>query len=97
VVSAGSYILSVALLAVLVASLAFSAVRIRRWLMPEWEGAPAHLVEAVLGVAMLIWLSELLGVVNLFYAGTLVASALVLAAAIALGPRVLSGGGGTRG
>jgi hypothetical protein len=94
VVSAGSYILSVALLAVLALSLGFSAVRLRQKLLPAWEGAPAHLVEAILGVALLIWLSELLGVVNLLYAGTLVASALLLAAALAFGPRVLSRGGG---
>ncbi len=93
-VSAGSYILSAALLVVLVLALGFSAVCLRRRLMPEWEGAPAHLVEAILGVALLIWLSELLGVVNLLYAGTLVASALLLVAAVAFGPRVLSRGGG---
>ena len=89
-VSAGSYILSVALLAVLALSLGFSAVRLRRRFLPEWEGAPAHLVESILGVALLIWLSELLGVLNLFYAWTLVATALLLAAALAFGPRVLS-------
>jgi len=94
VVSAGSYILSAVLLAVLVLSLGFSAVCLRRRLMPAWEGAPAHLVEAILGVALLIWLSELLGVVNLLYAGTLVAAALLLAAAVAFGSRVLSGRGG---
>ena len=33
-VSAGSYILSAALLAILVLSLGFSAVGLRRWLMP---------------------------------------------------------------
>jgi hypothetical protein len=90
VVSAGSYVLSAALLAVLVLSLGFSAVCLRQRLMPDWEGAPAHLVEAILGVALLIWLSELLGVVNLLYAGTLVTSSLLLAAAVAVGPRVLS-------
>jgi hypothetical protein len=90
VVSAGSYILSAVLLVVLALSLGFSAVALRRRLMPEWEGAPAHLVEAILGVALLIWLSELLGVVNLLYAGTLVAASVVLAAAVAFGPRVLS-------
>jgi hypothetical protein len=94
VVSVGSYILSALLLAVLILALGFSAVRLRQWLMPEWEGAPAHLVEAIMGVALLIWTSELLGVVNLFYAGTVVASAVLLAAAVALGPRVLSGRGG---
>lgn len=93
-VSAGSYILSVALLAVLVLSLGFSAVRLRQRLMPEWEGAPAHLVEAILGVALLIWIAELLGVVGLLYAGTVVAAAVLVAAAVALGPRVLSRGEG---
>jgi len=91
VVSAGSYILSAVLLLALVLSLGFSAVTLRRRLMPQWEGAPAHLVEAIVGVALLIWLCELLGVVNLLYAGTLVASAVLLAAAIAFGPRVHAG------
>ena len=94
-VSAGSYTLSVALLAVLVLSLGFSAVRLRQRLMPDWEGAPAHLVEAILGVALLIWIAELLGLVGLLYAGTLVAAAGLVAAAVAVGPRVLSGGRGT--
>jgi len=88
VVSTGSYVLSVVLLAVLVLSLGFSAVRLRQTLMPDWEGPPAHLVEAITGVALLIWLSELLGVVNLFYAGTLVATSVALSVvvALALGP-----------
>jgi hypothetical protein len=90
VVSTGSYILSAVLLAVLVIALGFSAVRLRQKLLPDWEGAPAHLVEAIVAVALLIWLSELLGVVGLLYAGTLVASSLLLAAAVAFGPRVLS-------
>jgi hypothetical protein len=94
VVSAGSYILSVALLAILVLSLGFAAVRLRQKLMPDWEGAPAHLVEGIVGVALLIWISELLGVVNLFYAGAVVAASLLLAAAVAVSPRVLSGRGG---
>jgi GDSL-like Lipase/Acylhydrolase family len=90
VVSAGSYILSVALLAILVLSLGFSSVCLRRRLMPNWEGAPGHLVEAILAVALLIWISELLGIVHLLYAGTLIASTLLLAVAVAFGPRVLS-------
>jgi hypothetical protein len=94
VVSAGSYILSVALLALLIVSLGYSAFSLRRRLLPEWEGAPARLVEAVVGVALLIWLSELLGVVGLFYAWLLVAASILLAAAIVGGPRVLSRGRG---
>ena len=83
-VSAGSYIISAALLAVLTLSLGFSAVRLRRRLLPGWEGAPARLVESVIGVALLIWLSEILGILGLFYAGTLVGLSLFLAGAIAL-------------
>jgi hypothetical protein len=94
VVSAGSYILSAVLLAVLALSLGFSAVCLRRRLMPDWEGAPAHLVEAILGVALLIWLSELLGLFSLLYAGALVAAAVLLAAVVAFGLRVLSGRAG---
>jgi hypothetical protein len=84
VVSAGSYILSAALLAILALSLGFSAIRLRQRLMPDWEGAPARLVEAIVGVALLIWVSELLGVVGLLYAGTLVAASVALAGAIGL-------------
>jgi hypothetical protein len=84
VVSVGSYLLSAALLALLALSLGFSAVRLRRRLIPDWEGAPAHLVEAIVAVALLIWLSELLGVLQLFYAAILVASSTALAGAIAL-------------
>ncbi|HEU4944402.1 MAG TPA: hypothetical protein VFT10_04500, partial [Solirubrobacterales bacterium] len=83
-VSAGSYVLSVVLLGVLIVSLGFSAVRLRQRLLPEWEGAPAHLVEAIVGVALLIWLAELLGVVGIFYAWVLVGASVVLAVAIAL-------------
>ncbi len=88
-VSPGSYVLSVALLAVLTLSLGFSAVRLRQWLMPAWEGAPARLVEAIVGVALLIWISEVLGVLQLFYAGVLVAVAALVAGAVAVGPRPL--------
>jgi hypothetical protein len=83
VVSTGHYVLSAALLAALILSLAFSAHRLRGKLLPAWEGAPARLVEAVVGVALLIWLAEILGVFSLLYAGALVASALCLAGAIA--------------
>ena len=83
VVSAGSYILSAAALVALVASLGFSAVRLRARLIPAWNGAPARLVEAILGIALLIWLAELLGTFSLLYAWTLIASSLLLAGALA--------------
>jgi len=89
VVSAGPYILSAFALAALALSLGFSAFRLRQRLLPGWEGAPARLVESVTGIALLIWLSELLGVFGLLYAWALVAASLLLAAAAAF----LPGGG----
>jgi hypothetical protein len=34
---------------------------LRRWLLPRFEGAPAHLASAVLALALLVWPAELLG------------------------------------
>ncbi len=82
-VSAGSYILSAAQLAVLALALGYSAHALRCRLLPAWQGAPARLVEAITGIALLIWLSELLGTISFFYAWTLVASSLILAGAVA--------------
>ena len=98
-IGAGSYLLSAVLLAALLASLGFSAVRLRRRLLPDWEGAPAHLVEAIIGVALLIWLSELLGTVSLLYSWTLVVSSLLVAGAIAwcFRPPAAAPGGGVGG
>jgi hypothetical protein len=36
-------------------------VALRRWLVPRFEGAPAHLATAVLALALLVWPAELLG------------------------------------
>jgi hypothetical protein len=83
VVSAGSYILSAAALVALVASLGFSAVRLRARLIPTWDGAPARLVESILGIALLIWLAELLGTFSALYAWSLVAASLLLAGMLA--------------
>ena len=85
-VSTGSYILSAVLLIVVGVSIGFAAFRVRRHLLPGWNGAPARLVELVLAVALLVWLCELLGLFGLLYASTLVAEALLLAAAIVAWP-----------
>jgi hypothetical protein len=82
VIGAGTYILTAALLAAVIVAVGFSAVRLRRRLLPEWEGAPSHLIDAILGVALLIWLSELLGVLQIFYDWTLVAASCLLAAGV---------------
>jgi hypothetical protein len=56
-------VLEVALLASF-ATLSASAVRAR--LLPGFSGAPAHLATAVIALALLIWVAELLGVFGLF-------------------------------
>src|SRR4051795_3436485 len=92
-------------------SVGFTAYRLRQRLLPAWDGAPARLVEAVVAIALLIWLGEVLGTAGLFYDWALVGSSLLLAAAVLLlvpietatehassRPRALSQGkGGTAG
>jgi hypothetical protein len=76
-VDLGGYLLGVVQLALVVVPVGFSAFRLRARLLPSWTGAPARLVESITGVALLIWLSELLGLFGLFYAGTLIAAAVI--------------------
>jgi hypothetical protein len=84
--SLGSYLLGAAEIAVVALSLGFGAYRLRRRLMPAWEGAPARLVEGVVAVALLVWISELLGMIGLLYAGTLVAACVLVAGTVAFWP-----------
>ena len=85
-VDLGGYLWGVAQLALVVGPLAFSAYRLRGRLLPEWEGAPARLVESIVFVALLIWISELLGAIGLFYAGALIVAALLIAGTLVLWP-----------
>jgi len=83
-VDLGSYLLGVAQLAVVLLSLGFAAFRLRARLLPCWSGAPARLVEIITGVALLVWIVEILGTFHLFYPGAVVlASVLVALAALA--------------
>jgi hypothetical protein len=91
--SLGSYLLGAAELAVVAFSLGFSAYRLRERLMPSWDGAPARLVEGIVAVALLIWISEILGTFGLLYAGALVGVSVLAALATAF----LPGGGGGAG
>ncbi|HET9185513.1 MAG TPA: hypothetical protein VFN82_05150 [Solirubrobacterales bacterium] len=91
-VDAGSYLLGAVQLALVVGPLAFSAYRLREKLLPAWGGAPARLVESITFVALLTWISEILGAFGLFYAGALVGASVLLGLATCLLP-----GGGTVG
>src|SRR3954452_7836245 len=91
-VSAGSYLLGALQLALVLVPICFAAYRLRQRLLPGWSGAPARLVESIVAVALLIWLSEILGTFGLFYPGILVAASVLLGLAIWFLP-----GGGTVG
>jgi len=90
VVSASSYLVSALALVVVGGSIGFTAYRLRRRLMPAWEGAPARLVESIVAIALLIWLGEILGTFGLFYEWTFVAASVLLAV---LAKTLLPGGG----
>jgi hypothetical protein len=60
------YLLGVTEVALLGAAAAAAATRLRARLLPRFSGAPAHLVTAVLALALLIWSAVALGTVGLF-------------------------------
>jgi hypothetical protein len=80
--SVARYLLGVAALFVICGSLGVSAVALRRRLLPEWAGAIARLTEAVIGLAMLIVVLELLGTVGLFRLGPITAVCAALGAVL---------------
>jgi hypothetical protein len=85
-VDLGSYLLGALQLALVVGPICFSAYRLRRKLLPGWTGAPARLVESVAAVALIIWISEILGAFGLLYAGTLIGAAVLVAGTMVLWP-----------
>ena len=68
-VSFGDYLFGVVGLAAVAIPMALAAVRLRRRLLPGWEGAPARLAEAVLGVAAAHVLLQLLGAFGILVPG----------------------------
>ena len=87
-VSIGRYALGVIALAIVVGSLAFAAVALRRRYLSAWLGAPARLAEAVIAFAVLIIMLEVLGAVGLFRLGPIAFAAVLIAlGAYAVGRR----------
>ena len=79
----GRYLAGVALLALTFAPLVFAAVRLRGRLLPDWTGASARLAEAVLGLALLLALAHLLGVIGLLRPLPVAAAAVLCGAMVA--------------
>ena len=57
----GRYLLGVIEILLLGGFAWLGGVSLRVWLLPRFEGAPAHLATSVIGLALLIWAAELLG------------------------------------
>ena len=57
----GRYLLGVAEILLLGGFAWLGGAAVRAWLLPRFEGAPAHLATAVIALALLIWAAELLG------------------------------------
>ena len=64
--STGRYLLGAAELAVIATALGLGAYHLRALLVPAWMGALARLAEVVIGLSMLILVSELVGALGLF-------------------------------
>jgi hypothetical protein len=57
----GRYLLGVVEILLLGGFAWLGGAALRAWLLPRFEGAPAHLATAVIALALLIWSAELLG------------------------------------
>ena len=65
---AGRYLLGVAEVGLLVGFATLGAARVRSRLLPRFSGPPAWLATAVIALAILIWVAELLGTFGAFKA-----------------------------
>ena len=60
------YLLGVAEIFLLIGFACLGASRVRQRLLPDFSGAPAYLATAVVALALLLWVAELLGTFGLF-------------------------------
>jgi hypothetical protein len=85
-VSFGGYLGGVLGLTAVAVPIALGAVRVRRRLLPSWEGAPARLAEAVLAVSLLTVLLQLLGAFGILVPPVLIVVSLVVGLGLYFGP-----------
>lgn len=91
----GRYLLGVVEILALGGFAWLGGAALRSWLLPRFEGAPAHLANAVVALALLIWSAELLGTFGWFDpVPYLVLVAVVGLASWKLAPRPSEGEGG---
>jgi hypothetical protein len=96
-VGLGEYVAGAAELVLVVGAAAFAAIRVRGRMLPGWSGPPARLAETVLGLALVVLVAELLGVLGLFEEPVFVGVTLVVGvgAALVAGARPAEGKPGT--
>lgn len=80
-------------LAAIAVPIGFAALRLRGRLLPGWEGAPARLLEAVLGLSILTVELQLLGAVGLFEPAIVIGASIAIGAGVAAGVARGEGGG----
>ena len=83
------YLLGVAEVALLAGFAGLGASALRARLLPTFSGSPAHLAAAVIALALLIWIAEIVGSFGLFEPAPYLAAVI----AVGLGIRLLVGGG----
>jgi hypothetical protein len=77
-VTFGEYLFGVIGLAAVAIPMGMGGLRLRRRLLPGWNGAPARLAEAVLAVSLLTVLLQLLGAVGILVSAVLIPAALLV-------------------
>ena len=100
--TAGDYLVGVLLLAAILVPIAWVAWRLRGALLPGWTGAPARVVEIVLGLSVLLLIAQVVGTIGIFGAASMIVGAVAVSVAVAMGSRRFDGlglygrGGGLR-
>lgn len=91
--TATAYLLGAVLCCIVLGSLGLFGCSVRRTLLPEWRGAPARLAEAVIAIAALVLIGEMLGTAGYLRRWPLVGCCVALAlAATLIARRVLRSG-----
>jgi hypothetical protein len=96
--SPGAYVAGFTSLIAAVAVLGWGAWRLRRAILPEWEGAPARLAEVTMSLAVAIGLAQILGTFGAFRRFPMLGCCLAVGVGMGLvGARITSSRQGQRG
>src|SRR5688500_17829035 len=76
---AGDYLLGSLQLLLILGAFAFAAWRLRAAFLGGWSGAPARVAEAVVAIALLLGVAELLGTFGVFEGWTMIVGGLAVA------------------